>query len=98
LNILFILNFAGYIVLLIALYLPQLRRIQPIVRGLLIAFTAVTILAWYLFAGLRLELDDVADKLIEIVLIVLLVIEGFQMRKPRIVNSEPTTPLASVRS
>jgi hypothetical protein len=85
LSTLFILNFIGYIVLAAALYLvPPLQRFQPIIRWLLIAYTAVTVILWYLYTGGRLELDDVSDKLIEVALIVLLLIDTglFHRRKP----------------
>jgi len=80
LSTLFYLNFAGYIVLVVALYLPQLRRFQPIVRWVLIGYTALTVILWYLMTGGRLGFDDVSDKLIEVALIVLLVIEGWRNR------------------
>src|SRR5581483_10856940 len=76
LSTLFMLNFIGYIVLAAALYLvPPLRRFQPIIRWLLIAYTAVTVILWYLYTGGHLGLDDLSDKLIEVALIVLLLID-----------------------
>jgi hypothetical protein len=71
---LFILNGIGYLVLLVALYLPQLRQYQNYTRWVLIGFTAITVLAW-LAIGQRNMLGYV-DKLIEIVLIVCLFIDG----------------------
>src|SRR5688572_20853353 len=44
---LFLLNGIGYLVLVTALYLPQLRQYQPIVRWLLIIFTAVTVIMYF---------------------------------------------------
>ena len=73
---LFYLNFLGYIVLLVALYLPQLVQWRTLLRWALIAFTAVTILAYFYFAGLRPNPVGLIDKLIEVVLIVLLFMEG----------------------
>ncbi|NJN81352.1 MAG: hypothetical protein HC802_03095 [Caldilineaceae bacterium] len=51
---LFILNGLGFLVLLAALYLPiaQLRPYQGMVRWLLIAYTAVTLIIW-IFIGSR---------------------------------------------
>ncbi len=69
----FILNGIGYIVLVAALYLPQLRQYQGIVRWALIAFTVVTVLGW-VFIGMRSTIAYV-DKLAEIILVVLLFVE-----------------------
>ncbi len=49
---LFLLNGIGYLVLGAALYLPALRRYQPIVRWLLIIFAAVTVVMYFMIAGL----------------------------------------------
>lgn len=67
---LFLLNAAGYLALAAALYLPPLRPYQQWVRWTLIAFTAVTVLAW-VFIGERSAIGYI-DKLIEVALIVLL--------------------------
>jgi hypothetical protein len=72
----FYLNGIGYLVLLAAHYLPQLRQYRNLTRWALIAFAAVTILAW-VFVGER-SLIGYADKAIEVILIVLLFIEGRQ--------------------
>ena len=69
----FILNGIGYIVLVAALYLPQLKQYQGWVRWALIAFTAVTILGW-VFIGARTPIAYL-DKLVEVALIVLLLLE-----------------------
>jgi hypothetical protein len=69
----FILNGIGYIVLVVALYLPQLQQYQGIIRWALIAFTAVTVLGW-VFIGMRSTIAYI-DKLAEVLLIVLLFIE-----------------------
>ena len=72
LGILFILNFVGYIVLVAALYfVPQLADRRSLIRYALIAFTAVTVLAWVFMEGIRGPVAYV-DKVIEVVLIVLL--------------------------
>ena len=74
--VLFYLNGIGYIVLVIALYLPQFRKQQGLIRWVLIAYTAVTIIAW-VPNGAR-NMIAYIDKLIEVALIVLLVIEARQ--------------------
>lgn len=71
--LMFYLNGIGYIVLAIALYLPQLRAYQKWTRWALIAFTAVTIVGWVAIG----ERNTIAyiDKLIEVALLVLLFID-----------------------
>ncbi len=78
LSTLFILNCIGYIVLVIVLYLPPLRKFQRIIRWLLIIFTAVTIIAWFLIAGSHPTTFAIVDKVVEVALIVLLLIEEWQ--------------------
>ncbi len=73
---LFLLNGIGYLVLVGALYLPQLRQYQPIVRWLLIAFAAVTIIMYFAIGGLRFNPVGYLTKAIEVALIVLLLIDG----------------------
>ncbi|QBD78615.1 hypothetical protein EPA93_22515 [Ktedonosporobacter rubrisoli] len=73
---LFILNFIGYIVLVTALYLPPLRQYQRIIRWVLIAYAAITIIAWILITHAHFDLVAYLDKPIELLLIVLLFIEG----------------------
>jgi hypothetical protein len=75
---LFILNFIGYIVLVVALYMPPLQKVQRIIRWLLIGFTALTIIAWFLIAGSHPDTLGIVDKVIEVALIVLLLIEEWQ--------------------
>lgn len=70
----FILNGIGYLVLVAALYLPQLRQYQTYTRWALILYTAVTIIGWVAI-GAR-NMVGYADKLIEIALIACLFIEG----------------------
>ncbi len=72
---LFILNAIGYIVLVVALYLPPLKRYQRLIRWALIAFTAVTIIAYFALLGLKSVQLGYLDKAVEAVLLVLLVIE-----------------------
>ena len=70
----FILNGLGYLALLAALFLPSLVRYRGLVRWALIGYTALTILLWLLL-GARTPIGYV-DKVIEIVLIALLLIEA----------------------
>jgi hypothetical protein len=73
----FILNGIGYLALLLALYLPQLRAYQNFTRWALIGFTALTIVAWAAITGFDLTNPvAVITKLIEIALIVCLFLEG----------------------
>ncbi len=74
---LFILNGVGFLGLLAALYLPQLRAYQGYTRWALMAYAAVTILAWVVVTGFDLSSTlGVITKLIEIALIVFLFLEG----------------------
>ena len=77
LPILWILNFVGYIVLVTALYLPPLQGIQSITRWILIAYTALTVILWYLIGISHADLEAYVDKLVEVVLIILLLVEAF---------------------
>lgn len=80
LTTLFYLNFVGYIVLAIALYFPQLRQYQHITRWVLIIYTAITIIAWFLITGGSPNILAYIDKPIELALIVLLIIEDQRAR------------------
>ena len=71
--IMFYLNGLGYIVLAVALVLPQLAAYHKLIRYALMAFTAVTIVGWAIF-GERSAIAYV-DKLIEVALLALLVID-----------------------
>jgi hypothetical protein len=82
LPMLFLLNGIGYLVLVSALYLPQLRQYQPIVRWLLIIFAAVTIIMYFAIVGLRPNPVGLLTKAVEIALIVLLLIEGRRAAAP----------------
>jgi len=79
--ILFLLNGVGYLVLLVALYMPRLKSLQPLTRWLLIGYTVLTIVLWYFIEASRADLFDYSDKLIEVALIALLLIEGWQARR-----------------
>ena len=73
-NPLFLLNGIGYLVLIVALYfIPQLAGHRALIRWLLLAYTAVTFVLYFVFnwpaiwgpAGL-------IDKAVELILIILL--------------------------
>lgn len=83
LPVLFFLNFVGYIVLVTALYLPPLRSYQRVIRWILIAYTAFTVIAWYLVTMAQPNLLAYIDKPIEVALIILLLIEDRQVRLQR---------------
>ncbi|GHO86268.1 hypothetical protein [Dictyobacter formicarum] len=76
----FILNCIGYLVLLIALFLPQLFAYHRLINYALIAYTAITILMWFLI-GLPSASIGYVTKLIEVLLIILLVTEDLQGRR-----------------
>jgi hypothetical protein len=78
LPILFLLNGLGYLALVIALYLPPLARYRRVIRWLLIAFAAVTIVMYFAIAGFRPNPIGIFDKLVEVVLIALLFVEDRQ--------------------
>ena len=75
-DVLFILNGLGYLGLLAALYLPisQLAGRRNLVRWVLLGYTALSIILWVIM-GSRIAIAYV-DKVIEVVLIVLLWLEG----------------------
>jgi hypothetical protein len=77
---LFLLNGLGYLALVAALYLPipRLAHYRGTVRWALIGYAALTIVLWVL-VGARTPIGY-ADKLIEIALIALLLIEGRRTR------------------
>jgi hypothetical protein len=79
--ILFLLNCIGYLVLVYALYRPRFQRFHRFTRWLLIGYTALTILLWYLMASSVASLPDYSDKAAEALLIVLLLIEGWRTQR-----------------
>jgi hypothetical protein len=79
--ILFLLNCIGYLFLVYALYQRRFQRFHRLTRWLLIGYTALTILLWYLMASSVASLPDYSDKAAEALLIVLLLIEGWQARQ-----------------
>ena len=80
-DLLFAANGLGYLVLLALLYLPipALAPYRGLIRWLLIAFTAATVVAWA-WVGTRGPLAYIT-KAIEVALIVLLFLEGQQKRR-----------------
>jgi hypothetical protein len=78
LPILFLINGIGYLVLGSALYLPALARYRRVVRWLLIIFAAATFMLYFLFNGFRLSPIVIVDKVAELTLIVLLLIDDRQ--------------------
>lgn len=74
--VVFYLNGAGYIALVIALYLPLLSRWKRLARILLIGYTLLTIVLWLLIG--EQNLLAYADKLVEVLLVILLVLEWRQ--------------------
>jgi hypothetical protein len=75
---LFILNGLGYLALLAALYLPipQLTGHRQMIRWAFIGYTALTVVLWVIM-GSRIPIAYI-DKVIEVVLILLLLMEGRQ--------------------
>lgn len=80
LGIWFLFNATGYVVLTIALYLPQLASLQRLFRYALVAYTALTLILWYIISG-HLSQLALITKTIEVVLIVLLLFEDWQQQK-----------------
>jgi hypothetical protein len=75
-QILFILNAAGFLILLVAYFLPQLAGYRNITRWLLIAFAAVTIVGYFVVNGVKMDPLGLVTKAIEVALIVLLWLDG----------------------
>lgn len=80
---LFLLNGIGYLGLLGLLYLPLggLPRFRPIVRVVLILYTALTITLWFVITGGQGTALAYIDKTVEVLLIVLLVAEALTSRR-----------------
>ncbi len=74
---LFILNGLGFIALVVGLYLvPQLASLRPTIRWALVAYTAVTIIAYFVVNGQQ-SLDNgfgLLTKAVELILVLLLLI------------------------
>jgi hypothetical protein len=79
---LFYANGAGYLVLPAALYHPHpvLRRVRRVTRWALIAFTALTVVAYFAMIQGHFDALGLADKAIEGLLIALLVVEDRRAR------------------
>ena len=75
---LFLLNGIGYLVLVVALYLPALQRYRRVVRWLLIIFAAVTFILYFVVNGFHLNPISIVAKAAEVALIGLLLIEDRQ--------------------
>lgn len=77
LGILFILNAIGYLVLLAGLYfVPQLAKRRGTFRWLLLAFTAITFVLYFVFNWPNIwGLGGLVDKAVELLLIILLLID-----------------------
>jgi hypothetical protein len=80
---LFYLDALGYIVLTVALYHPALARFRRLTRWALIALTVATILAYFALIQGQYDAMGIADKIVEVALIVLLVVEGRRDRRPQ---------------
>lgn len=72
---LFLLNAAGYIGLLILYLLPPLRQYQGLIRWLFIGYTGVTIAAYFIANAGNYNAFGIADKVVEVLLIVLLYLD-----------------------
>ena len=79
---LFYLDGLGYIVLTAALYHPALARFRRLTRWALIALTAATIVAYFALIHGQYDAIGIGDKIAEVVLIALLVMEGRRERLP----------------
>jgi hypothetical protein len=74
--VLFYLDGLAYIVLTAALYHPAFARFRRLTRWALIALTAATIVAYFALIQGQYDAMGIGDKIAEVVLIVLLVVEG----------------------
>jgi hypothetical protein len=79
---LFYLDGLGYIVLTAALYHPAFARFRRLTRWALIALTAATIVAYFALIQGQYDAIGIGDKIAEVALIALLVIEGRRDRRP----------------
>ena len=83
-EILFILNGLGYLALVSALSLSAFQQVRRITGFLLIGYTALTMLLWYLLGNRSTEgLMDYAVNIVEGVLLVLLLVKSWQERQGR---------------
>ena len=84
---LFYLDGLAYIVLTVALFHPAFARFRRLTRWALIALTAATIIAYFALIQGHYDALGIGDKIAEVVLIVLLVMEGRRDRRPAEVRS-----------
>jgi hypothetical protein len=77
LGYIFVLNAIGYIVLMVALYfIPQLAAQRGLIRWLLLAFTAVTFVLYFVFNWPNIYSPmGLITKAVELVLIILLFLD-----------------------
>ena len=73
---LFYLDGLAYIVLTVALFHPAFARFRRLTRWALIALTAATIIAYFALIQGHYDALGIANKINEVALIVLLVVEG----------------------
>lgn len=80
---LFVLNGIGYIGLMVLMYLPPPKfwPLQQIVRFVLIAYTALTVVL-YVMGGPPFDALGLATKAIEVLLIAALAVEATRARRP----------------
>ena len=90
LPILFLFNGIGYLVLGGALYLPALQLYRGIIRWLLIIFAATTFVMYFLVNGFHLSPIAVVDKIAELSLIVLLLVDARQASRSSPVEAAVT--------
>jgi len=78
---LFVLNGLGYLGLLVLLYAPvaALERFRPVVRYVLIGYTVLTIVLYFVMAPLMAV--GLLTKAVELVLVILLAIEASRARR-----------------
>lgn len=79
--------------LIVALYLPPLYRLQRIVRWLLIIFAAATFILYFVVNGFHLQTISIIDKIAEVTLIILLLIDmrqSVRSRQSEVLHSTPS--------
>jgi hypothetical protein len=78
--LIFYLNMIGYLVLAMAYIAPPLHSVQREVRWVFMAYTALTIVLWFLLAPVRNPLGY-SDKVVEVVLLMLLIVDDLRSRR-----------------
>ena len=91
-NTMFVLNGLGYLGLLAALQLPipQLARLRNVVRSVLVAYTALTIVLFFVMAPFYTFIGYL-DKAIEVALIALLIADAYTTGSSEPSGVPPTT-------